>query len=158
MYFISLLSLLSLAIAAPTSIHDTPSRVEKRFAESTPWILSDVKVFEAKAKSNLNSTISFHFCDVNTGLKMDTECSRSAHTIVDSANYYFCNNNTVQFIFSGDNIQIARLYTDPSLGPPPYDTAQAFGDADLDFTNTTTTTGTKSTQAEVHVPITSLAG
>lgn len=103
-------SLLSLTLAAPLT---------KRFVESTPWRLSNIRAFTASPGPTGVSSITFHFCDTNAGLELETECSRylapgSGRSPIDPDTFYPCANNTVGFKYTGREIVVQRTYIDPS--------------------------------------------
>lgn len=103
-----------LVVASPAPLH-----ISQLYSESKPWLLSNITVFTARAASPGVSYINFQFTDNNTGIEMTTQCSRfilpdDDGSIVDSANYYLCENSTVEFQYTGSAIYIGRSYTDPS--------------------------------------------
>lgn len=117
---LALTTLVSLASAAPTPVSNDPTPVlAKRFVEETPWHLANVRAFTANPGPSGVSSFSFHFCDTNTGIELETECSRylppgSGRSPIDPDNYYPCNNNTVGFKYTGDALYIQRSYHDLS--------------------------------------------
>lgn len=108
-----------LALAIPTPSSHQPDRLQKRFQEAIPWELSNIAVFNAALGPSGVSLISFHFCDTNTGIELETECSRemapgSGQSVIDPDNYYPCNNSTVSFAYTGTALFIHRSYIDPA--------------------------------------------
>ncbi|KAK3636745.1 hypothetical protein LTR56_014047 [Elasticomyces elasticus] len=125
--------------------------------ENTPWTISNITAFEAAAGSASESYISFHFCDVNPGLELETMCSRtvaagSGGSLRDPA-YYACEGNEVRFIYSGTSLSLERSYTDPCLGKPPYDGGIVGGDAATSMVNITSPAGDICTQDRLTVKI-----
>jgi len=114
---LSLMAVLPVVFTAPTA--QPNGHLEKRFVEETPWHISDFKYFVPSAGSSKNLTLSFNFCDTNSGIEMETKCKRTIAnevnaTLVDPNDYYLCNNDTVTFQFHGDSINITRTYIDLS--------------------------------------------
>ncbi|KAK5745362.1 hypothetical protein LTR17_001523 [Elasticomyces elasticus] len=147
-------ALLSIAYALPLSNTTTCHAL----VENTPWTISNITAFEAAAGSASESYISFHFCDVNPGLELETMCSRtvaagSGGSLRDSA-YYACEGNEVRFIYSGTSLSLERSYTDPCLGKPPYDGGIVGGVTATSMVNITSPAGDMCTQDRLTVKIT----
>ncbi|KAK3627645.1 hypothetical protein LTR56_019097 [Elasticomyces elasticus] len=150
----SLSALLSVVYALPLSNTTTCHAL----VENTPWTISNITAFEAAAGSSSESYISFHFCDVNPGLELETTCSRmvaagSGGSLRDST-YYACEGNEVRFIYSGTSLSLERSYTDPCLGKPPYDGGIVGGVAATSMVNITSPAGDMCTQDQLTVKIT----
>ncbi|TKA65127.1 hypothetical protein B0A49_08185 [Cryomyces minteri] len=146
-------TLFTLATAVPV--------LETRFVEETPWHLTKFFAFTAAPGPDGVSAISFHFCDTNAGIEMETECSRtlppgSGRSPVDPDTYYPCKNATVRFQFKGDTIDVARSYKDSSVGPPGLDVVTAFGSANTTLQIVELYAGTKAWSKSIDVPITAL--
>ncbi|KAK4888337.1 hypothetical protein LTR27_012746 [Elasticomyces elasticus] len=147
-------ALLSVVYALPLSNTTTCHAL----VENTPWTISNITAFEAAARSASESYISFHFCDVNPGLELETTCSRtvaagSGGSLRDSA-YYACEGNEVRFVYSGTSLSLERSYTDPCLGKPPYDGGIVGGVAATSMVNITSPAGDMCTQDKLTVKIT----
>lgn len=106
-------TLLGSALAAPSQ---QPQKRCTAILENDPWTLSNIYAFDAFASSNQSSVLFFHFCDTNTGLEMDTDCTRTiapgGGSTISPGTYYECNNNTVRYIYDGASISIERSYVD----------------------------------------------
>lgn len=90
----------------------------KRYVEQYPWQIRDLTIFTAKATSAGASYISFTFNDNNTGIALQTTCQRfilpnSGQSLADS-NYHLCQNTSVEFQLTNDQLKLARGYVDPS--------------------------------------------
>ncbi|KAK4985750.1 hypothetical protein LTR66_001427 [Elasticomyces elasticus] len=157
-----MLSLLLASLLAIPIVSAAPTHaLRPRFIEETPWRLSDIAAFEAAPGPSGVSSISFHFCDTNTGIEIETDCSRyltpgSGASAVDPDNYYSCDDPSVAFKFLGDSIAVERIYKDPSVGPPGMDVVTAFGNANTSLKSDTTAEGTTSYQQALDVKITAL--
>ncbi|KAK4574322.1 hypothetical protein LTR86_002083 [Recurvomyces mirabilis] len=155
MFIHFLLATITLTLAAPT-----PSNCP---VEDTPWDIRDLVAFQAAPGANAASYIKLHFCDQNTGLELETECSRtlavgSSDSPIDTETWYPCDNADVRFKYGGDTVWIERAFTSPCLGPPPYDGAIAYGQAGTDVVNTTSAAGSTCTQDQFVMEITSESG
>ncbi|KAK4545495.1 hypothetical protein LTR36_002845 [Oleoguttula mirabilis] len=157
---LSILALLSIALAAPTPTNAASATTTTCHAliEQTPWTISNLTAFDAAPGYN-GSYVSFHFCDVNDGLELETDCSRylpkgSSRSPIDPATYYDCGSNEVRFIYAGSSLIIERSFVDDCLGPVPYNSAIAYGTEDTNVANTTSLAGDTCTQAEMFVKIT----
>ena len=105
------------ATAAPTPTNTAPPAATtschaKLFNE--PWILRDITITRPSSGSK-DGNISFHFCDPNDGLQMDTTCDG---TIVndacegDDGAYVLCQEQHIGFKLSSDLIMLERAYID----------------------------------------------
>lgn len=120
LFLYALSSFLALVTAAPTATSSATSSIStvchaKVFDK--PWTLSDITIYKAAGQdsSNTHAAISFHFCDENEGLQMDTDCSG---TVIndrcegDDGGYVLCANETVGFKLASDLIMMERAYLD----------------------------------------------
>lgn len=112
MLFVTLLICLGFINALPTTTKRCQALVE-----NTPWTISDLTAFEAASNSSALSYISFHFCDVNPGLELETTCLRTiapgtSASVIDPSTYYACNGNEVRFIYAGGSLSLERSYDD----------------------------------------------
>ncbi|KAK5126797.1 hypothetical protein LTR85_009731 [Meristemomyces frigidus] len=159
MLLLLVLSLLGMTFAAPTPTEEAATTTTcHALIEETPWTITSLTAFDAAPGYN-GSFVTFHFCDVNAGLELDTDCSRylpsgSSRSPIDPDTYYPCDSNDVQFIYAGSSLTIERSYVDDCLGPSPYNSAIAYGTEDTSVVNTTSPTGNTCSQAEMFVKIT----
>lgn len=114
---LAILAFHGIAFATPTAVTKQVRRCAA-LIEENPWTVSNLSAFDAAPGPSGVSYISFHFCDTNTGLQLDTTCSRylaagSGQSPIDPDNYYQCGSDYVRFIYSGDTLQLERSYTDP---------------------------------------------
>lgn len=84
--------------------------------ENTPWLLTNLTAFDPSPGHN-GSFISFHFCDTNPGLELETTCSRrlnrfSSKSPVDADTYYACDDETVRFVYAGESLTVKRAFRD----------------------------------------------
>lgn len=103
------------AAAAATST--TPQKCNY-LLENNPWIVRKLQAFTAAPGTDGPSFVSFHLQDTNTGLKLNTMCSRylpkkSTEPCEDPNNYYSCDDDSVQFMYDGKTVTIERTFTDP---------------------------------------------
>ncbi|TKA79394.1 hypothetical protein B0A49_02611 [Cryomyces minteri] len=146
-------TLFTLATAAPV--------LEKRFVEETPWHLTKFFAFTAAPGPDGVSAISFHFCDTNAGIEVETECSRtlppgSGRSPVDPDTYYPCKNATVRFQFKGCREELQGFFQARRVGPPGLDVVTAFGSANTTLQIVESDAGTKAWSKSIDVPITAL--
>jgi len=112
--------LLLIALCALTTIASALPRPAKRcdaLLENIPWTIRNLTAFEPAEGCPDSGYISFHFCDVNPGLELETWCTRtvaagSNESVIDPGTYYSCDGNEVRFIYSGDELQVERAYSD----------------------------------------------
>ncbi|KAF1345542.1 hypothetical protein BDV97DRAFT_50861 [Delphinella strobiligena] len=127
--------LCALSLAIPTLTAPPRTQHSKRLAENKPWHLSDIVLGP--------SSFSFQFSDENTGLELQTTCSRtitgSNTSIIDPETYYPCSNQTVSYRLGDGVIDVERGYIDLAVGEYPYDFVTAFGHATLNFTDNNST-------------------
>ena len=114
MWSLILLALFNIATAVPTRRNSTAC-VSAGFNE--PWILSDIAVYTPEeGATGQQGYISFHFCDVNEGLQLDTNCSGPMiNGACDGGDggYVSCGNNTVAFKFDANQMMwVERVYID----------------------------------------------
>ena len=121
MLFFLLSSLLALVAGAPASTSSAqPSTTTTTCQAKTfdkPWTLSDITIYKAAGQhpDNQHGAISFHFCDYNNGLRMETDC---AGTVINDrcegndGGYVHCANETVAFKFAPDLIMMERAFID----------------------------------------------
>ncbi|KAK5130794.1 hypothetical protein LTR08_001684 [Meristemomyces frigidus] len=159
------LTLLPLALAAPTPASQTPAAPTptpcKAKIEQLPWHLTNLTIFTSSHNTNSSSTpgssLSFHFCDTNDRLQLDTTCTRTlaaGSALVDAETYYPCEGGDVRFIYAGAWVGVERGFEDDCLGPYPYNSAIAYGQANTSLVESTSVEGVMLTQAVVVVHIT----
>ena len=79
-----------------------------------PWYLRDIIIFEPYDNCTLSPSICFHFCDINQGLEVETECRLIPGTDESLTGVsQTCDNNAVSFILDGDSISLAQTFTAP---------------------------------------------
>ncbi|EMC94339.1 hypothetical protein BAUCODRAFT_35525 [Baudoinia panamericana UAMH 10762] len=81
--------------------------------ETMPWTISNLQIFQAAPNCSEQSYVCFHFCDQNTGIALDTDCTRNVApggALVDPNTYYDCDNDAVSFAYGGDTLEIARWF------------------------------------------------
>jgi len=123
----AIVAMLSLAAAAPFESNNNDKanveqpKVEPRcdyLLENNPWRISNLTAFSAARHPAGSSYVSFHFCDTNPGLELDTMCTRrlpkgSTDSCEDPNNYYVCDNDDVQFMYDGESLTLERVIIDP---------------------------------------------
>jgi len=133
----TLLAISTSTSALPTShLHPQTKRCTP-LLENTPWTISNLIAFQATVPaSTQNSTspsntsssttppssssyITFHFCDTNPGLELETTCTRlipsgsgAQASVIDPGTYYPCDSNEVRFIYSGASLTLERSFED----------------------------------------------
>ena len=127
MYCSASIPSLFLALAASTTAAALPAKVEPNFISKEalkcpdksfddPWIISDIEYNQPSSSSGAADTISFHFCDLNKGLRFDTNCNATVTNGTvqgDDGGYVECQNATVAFQFEGGNLLLfTREYED----------------------------------------------
>lgn len=109
--FVCLLSVLSLGNALPT-----PQACDA-LIEYVPWHVSGITVFNALQTAPTGSSVHFHVSDTNPRLEFETECgvsmpSNTGSRPEDAKGWHPCDNPTMRFQYTPDNILIQRLYKD----------------------------------------------
>ncbi|KAK0269853.1 hypothetical protein LTR35_014529 [Friedmanniomyces endolithicus] len=175
----TLLALSTSTSALPTSPSSPLQPQTKRctpLLENTPWTISNLVAFQAAtpnstftSQSNTSSTpptasssyITFHFCDTNPGLELETTCTRlipsgsgAPASVTDPWTYYPCDSDEVRFIYSGASLTLERSFVDDCLGAPPYNSAIVGGSAGTTLVNTTDAMGNTFSQQSLVVSIT----
>lgn len=124
--------LLALAGASPASTRDISASTTTTNTPTTPtpchykafdkpWILKDITIFTPSGQGNSSNatahgTVSFHFCDRNARLLLETDCS--GDVIGDACEagdggYVSCENANVGFkLASGGVVMVERWYED----------------------------------------------
>ncbi|KAI9654157.1 MAG: hypothetical protein M1831_005511 [Alyxoria varia] len=142
----------------PSSTDTAPPSKSNPITESNPWVLTNIKKFEANS-ANGATYITFDFKDDNEGIQLKTTCSRvvlpGKGEIADGGSTVSCANPDVGFSYDGSSIKIQRSYTDPSVGPPGMDRVTYFGDNAITFTDNNNRCGKFSTRAQLLVKATS---
>lgn len=118
--FCTLFHFLAIINAAPTGTNTATSKDDdqcqaKIFDQA--WTLTNITIYKeaGQQSGNEHAAMSFHFCDTNTGLELDTDCSG---TVVndrcegEDGGYVFCNNDDVSFKFSSGLVMMNRYYID----------------------------------------------
>ena len=113
-WFPIFLALLQIVTCAPTARNSTKC-ISKNF--DNPWILTDIAVSTPEPSTKgQRGYISFHFCDSNQGLELDTNCSGPMSNGVcenGDGGYVSCLNNTVAFKFDASKmIWVTRVFID----------------------------------------------
>ncbi|TKA36319.1 hypothetical protein B0A54_13253 [Friedmanniomyces endolithicus] len=181
----ALLALSTSTSALPTSPSSPLQSKTKRctpLLENTPWTISHLVAFQAAVQnststppspSNTSSStnptpgssyITFHFCDTNPGLELETTCTRlitpgnpssgPPASVIDPGTYYPCDSNEVRFIYSGARLTLERSFVDNCLGAPPYNSAIVGGSAGTTLVNATSAAGNTCSQESLVVNIT----
>ncbi|KAF2486700.1 hypothetical protein BDY17DRAFT_84420 [Neohortaea acidophila] len=169
--------LLALAGASPASTRDISASTTTTNTPTTPtpchykafdkpWILKDITIFTPSGQGNSSNatahgTVSFHFCDRNARLLLETDCS--GDVIGDACEagdggYVSCENANVGFkLASGGVVMVERWYEDNCLGPYPYNSGEAFGQNTTKMSIQQGASGTLASQSELLVEITAMA-
>ena len=103
MHFIPLLSLASLALAAPQL------KVRTCSSSSLQWTVTGFNTFTASPGPNAVSSISFDFVDNTSGTS--SECGRSlpkgtGGSVADPNNFYSCTNSAFQYEWDGTTLSL----------------------------------------------------
>lgn len=116
----ALTSFLTLISAAPTGTNPETDRRDDDCQSKTfdlPWSLTNITIYKAadQKSGSEQAAISFHFCDSNSNLELDTDCSG---TVVndrcegEDGGYVLCDNDDVSFKFASSLVMLTRYYTD----------------------------------------------
>lgn len=116
----ALTSLIAFSTAAPTSTTSAPSSTTTNCQAKTfdlPWTLTDITLYRESGQhpNKSHAAISFHFCDTNRGLEMETNCSGVVigdKSEEDDGGYVLCSNPEVGFKMSSDLIMMTRAFLD----------------------------------------------
>lgn len=115
----ALSSSLALATAAPTATKSAPSSTTTTCHAKTfdlPWTLTEITLTQTPEQMKVNhSSISFNFCDTNSGLEMETACSGTVigdKSEEDDGGYVLCDKPEVGFKMSADLIMVTRAFLD----------------------------------------------
>lgn len=113
-------SFLAFTTAAPTPTSTAASSTATSCHAKTfdlPWTLTDITLYRATGQDpdKSHAAISFHFCDTNSGLEMETDCSGVVigdKSEEDDGGYVLCANPEVGFKMSSDLIMMTRAFLD----------------------------------------------
>lgn len=105
MHALTILSLASLALAAPHPIKRQTCSDSSTFQ----WTISGFNTFTAAPGPDGISTISFNFVDTTSGTS--SECSRSlppgsGRSAIDPDHTYFCDSDAFQYKYDGTNLAL----------------------------------------------------
>jgi hypothetical protein len=86
--------------------------------ENSPWLLSQITVFNPLANATDSAFIEFSIQDTNSQLQLNTTCqyyaSRGIPTpVTPGEGYVSCVNQAVGFKYNGSSIFIERMYSFP---------------------------------------------
>lgn len=84
--------------------------------EETPWSITRLVTFKAKAHPHSVSYFIFDFEDVNKGLQTKTQCQHylraGSNASIADEEYYGCVDRDVQFQWNGKELLVERWYQD----------------------------------------------
>lgn len=112
---LALTSFFTTITAAPATRSISARQQCNALVENDPWQLSNIQLFKADGSDpTKTSSIKFHFCDQNSRLELETECSYIFPAGTESTpGYEPCADADIRFTYSGGLLQVERHYEDP---------------------------------------------